>query len=384
MRMRNWSVLALLAGGIAAAGTVALRAERQDAAPSAQQGDSPPVAVVTVAVERGDVPVIRRTIGLAEPLATVALKARLDSQLVEQRVVDGQNVAAGDVLFVLDDRELKAQIARDEAALARDDAVLDRTRADLARKRDLVAKGAATPQQVDLAVSDEAGAAAAVQADVAALDLSRARLGYATITAPIAGRVGAVQVTPGNLVKANDTVALATITQIRPIRVSFPLPERDLPAIQDARRRAEPVAVRIFLAGRTRHLASGTLDFLDSAVDVGSGTITAKANFANAETELWPGLYLDVDVEIGRVRDAAIVPTVAVQPGQDGAYVYVVKTDQTAELRRVDVAVSDGARTAIGKGLAPGDRVVIDGQARLVDGARVREAPAAANPSPRG
>jgi len=343
----------------------------------------PPTLVVTALAEQGDVPIRRRTIGFAEPVAVVALKARLDSQVMEQRIVEGQTVAAGDLLFKLDDRELKAQIARDEAALARDAALLERTRADLARKRDLVGKGAASQQMVDQAISDEGVAAATLKADEVAIGLDRVKLGYTEIRAPIPGRVGAISVTPGNLVKANDSGSLATITQITPIRVTFSLPERDLAAVKDALARGEPPVVRTFASGATRLLATGKVDFLDSAVDMTSGTVTAKAIFDNQSMALWPGQSLDVDIETGRIVGAAIVPTAAVQPGQTGSFMFVVMPDRSVEIRQVEVGLVDGARSAISKGLKPGETVVTDGQMRLFAGAKVREqAQAPASPAP--
>lgn len=334
---------------------------------------SPIIAVLAASVEISDFVLRRRTIGFAEPVASVGIKSRLDSQIVEQRVKDGQMVREGDVLFVLDDRELKAQIAKDEATLARDKAILERTRADLARKRDLLTRNAATPQQVDLAVSDEQSAAATVRSDEATLTLSRLRLGYTEIKAPITGRVGAVSASVGNLIKANDATPLITITQVSPIRVSFPISERDLPSIQAALKAGTPPQVRTFSAGTSTPLAIGKVDFLDSSVDMTSGTIEVKAIFDNSETTLWPGQYLDVDVVLSRIEQAAIVPTIAVQPGQNGAYVFVITPDQTVEIRPVIVAATEGERTAITKGLAAGERVVTDGQMRLINGARVRD-----------
>ncbi|KAA2236322.1 efflux RND transporter periplasmic adaptor subunit [Salinarimonas soli] len=359
---------------------VALTHARPEPAPAGRAGSGrggPPITVTTAEAERRDVVVRRRTIGFAEPLAMAAVKARVDSQIMEQRVRDGSEVKAGDMLFVLDDRELKAGVARDEAVLARDRATLERTRADLERKRDLATRGAATPQQVDQAVADEATASATVQADGASLALDRVRLGYTTITSPIAGRASTVAVTPGNLVKANDATPLVTITQVSPIRVSFAVPERDLPALQAALARGEAPQVRTFLPGHHEPLAVGKVAFVESAVDVASGTITVKAVFDNADRALWPGLYLDVDVATERLPDTVSVPTVAVQPGQAGAFVYLVKPDASVEVRPVTVAAGEGDRTALASGLQPGDRVVVDGQMRLVNGSRVREAPAA-------
>ena len=363
-----------------------------DAARSAsngRNGEGAPVAVVTAVAQQADMPVRKRAIGFVETPATVVVKSRIDSQIMEQHVKDGQFVKAGDLLFALDDRDIKAQIDKDEAAIARDEALHKRTLADLARYQQLLTKNAGTQQSVDQATADERSAAATILSDKATLEADKLKLSYTRILAPIDGRVGAVQVTPGNLVSANSTgTGLVTITQMKPLRVSFTLPERELPVLQAALASGAGVPVMASAADSGRPPAVGKLNFVDSSVDMTSGTITAKAAFSNDDLALWPGQYVDVEIAADTLKNVTIVPTVAVQTGQKGPYVYVAKADQTVELRQVKVALSDGDRTALSEGVAPGDRVVVDGQMRLKSGSRFRErdkdakTPAAAQGTP--
>lgn len=348
-------------------------------------GDGPPVAVVTAVAEKGDFPVRKRAIGFVETPASVVVRSRLDSQIMEQHVSDGQFVKAGDLLFTLDDRDIRAQTAKDEAMLARDQATHLRTQADLARYKQLLARDAGTQQQLDQAVADEKSAAATVLADQATLDADGIKLGYTRITAPIDGRIGAIQVTPGNLVSASSTsgTGLVTITQIKPIRVAFTMPESELNDLKDALASGEAPKVKALVPGAKGPAPVGTLNFVDSSVDQSSGTIAAKAAFANDDLSLWPGQYVDVELEAGALKDVTIVPTVAVQAGQKGPYVYVVGDDGRVSLKQVTVALSYGERSAIGTGIKPGDRVVTDGQIRLKEGVRVNDSSAGGTrPSP--
>ncbi|MDR6871042.1 multidrug efflux system membrane fusion protein [Bosea sp. BE125] len=339
-----------------------------------RSGEGAPVAVVTALAERANMPVRKRAIGFVETPASVVVKSRLDSQLMEQNVVDGQFVKAGDLLFTLDDRDLKAQIEKDEAAIARDQALHKRTEADLTRYQQLLLKNAGTQQSVDQATADERSAAATILSDKATLDADKLKLGYTRILAPIDGRAGAVQVTPGNLVGANSTgLGLVTLTQMKPLRVTFTLPERDLSVLQRALGSGRAIPVTASVPDSGKPPAQGTLNFVDSTVDMTSGTITAKGSFSNDDLALWPGQYVDVEIAADTLMGTTVVPTVAVQTGQKGAYVYVAKADQTAELRQIKVALSDGDRTALSEGLEPGERVVTDGQMRLKTGVRIRE-----------
>ncbi len=334
-------------------------------------GGKPAVAVKVVEVTQGAMPVRRRTIGWVEPIATVEVKSRIASIIMEQRATDGQFVAKGDVLFVLDDREVKATIARDEAAMAEHQAEVERAHSDLARTKTLVSKQTASKQTLDQVMADARAAEAAVAADRAVLQADKLTLSYTIITAPIAGRLGAVAVTPGNLVADNGDVALVTITQMQPIRVSFTLPDRDIDALRAALAQFPPAPVDVFVRGDKIPRAKGTLSFIDSSVDAASGTITAKAEFSNENLALWPGQYFDVEVELDREGQATLVPTVALQVGQGGLFVFVITPDNTAEMRNVTVSGSDGDKSAIATGLEPGERVVVDGQHQVSPGGRV-------------
>jgi multidrug efflux system membrane fusion protein len=346
-------------------------AKVQDPAQGSAGGGRPAVAVKVVEVTQGSRPVRRRTIGWVEPIATVEVKSRIASVITEQRATDGEFVEKGDVLFVLDDREVRATIARDEAAMAEHQAEVERAHSDLARTKTLVAKQTASKQTLDQVMADARAAEAAVAADRAVLQADKLTLSYTIITAPISGRLGAVAVTPGNLVADNGDVALVTITQMQPIRVSFTLPDRDIDALRTALAQFPPAPVDVFVRGDKKPRAKGQLSFIDSSVDAASGTITAKAEFANENLALWPGQYFDVEVELGREGQATLVPTVALQVGQDGLFVFVVTPENTAEMRKVTVSGSDGDKSAVATGLEPGERVVVDGQHQISPGGRV-------------
>lgn len=333
----------------------------------------PAVSVVTAPVTTAAFPVRRRTIGVVESAAVVTLRARLDSQVLTQQFTDGQMVKQGDLLFTLDDREVQAIVARDLATIEKDKAAAARAEADLKRTQELATRNVASRQTLDQADADHKAAMATLSADQAALELDRAKLSYTKISAPISGRTGAVSVTAGNLVSASATAGLVTITQITPIRVSFTLPERDLADLRAAADRPAKAAVRVYHSGETTPRATGELNFIDSSVDATSGTILAKAGFANTDLGLWPGQYVDVEVDLNVLPDTVTVPTVAIQTGQKGAYVFVAKPDQTVEMRPVTTASNDGDRTAITSGVTSGERVVVEGQVRLADGARVTD-----------
>ncbi len=371
------SILALAGGVIAWSHyqrSVPVTAEAAQAARDPAQAASdnrPGIAVKLAEVTQGTMPIRRRTIGWVEPIATVAVRSRVDSVIVEQLATDGQFVKEGDVLFRLDDDQIKAAIARGEATQAREEALLARARADLERMRNLVAKNTASRQQLDQAMADAKSAEASVAAQAADVRLERILLTYTIIKAPISGRLGAVGVTPGNMVQESSTTPLVTITQMQPIRVTFTLPDRDLDALRAALRNPNPAVVRVFAKGTKEARATGYLNFIDSAIDTTSGTITAKAEFANENLTLWPGQYYDVEVELGMQPATTIIPTVALQVGQGGLFVFVVTPDNQAEMRTVTVAGSDGEMSAISSGLQPGEQVVVDGQHQLSPGMRV-------------
>jgi multidrug efflux system membrane fusion protein len=330
--------------------------------------------VVTQLAKVEDFPVRRRTIGILESPATVIIRSRIDSQVLEQHVTDGEIVKKDDLLFTLDDREIKATIARDEATIAKDQAALTQAEAALRRTQELISKNVAPQQQLEQATAAYKAALQTVEADEAVLQADRLRLGYAELKAPITGRIGAIRVAPGNLVSASDTAGLVTLTQMQPLRVSFTLPERDLAALREAAQRTPPATVRVYTSGEPEPLSSGTLDFVDSSVDSSSGTIAAKATFPNETYKLWPGQYVDVEIDLATWPNTIAIPTLAIQSGQSGPYVFVAKEDQSVELRKVELAGADGNRTAVASGLHAGERIVVEGQLRLTPGTRWHEA----------
>ena len=331
------------------------------------------VPITTALVRVEDFAIRRRTIGILETLATVIVKSRIESQVTEQHVKDGQFVKKGDLLFTLDDREIRATIARDEAQIQKDQATLTRTEADLERYQRLIQTNAAARQQLDQAIAEQKSAQATVEADQAQLRTDNLRLGYTKIEAPIDGRVGAVRVTPGNLISVNDSTGLLTITQIAPIRVAFTLAERDFALLRNALSKSVPAAVRVYVPAANEALATGQLNFVDSSVDSTSGTIAAKAIFANETLELWPGMYVDVEIDLDVRPKTALIPAVAIQSSQRGPFVFVANPDQRAEMRMVQVIGIEGDRAALLAGVKEGERVIVEGQMRLVDGARVTE-----------
>ena len=344
----------------------------------AEGGSGPPAtAVVTAVVTTKDVPITKDAVGWAEPIATVAVKPRIDGIIVAQAVKDGQTVRAGDLLYRLDDAVIQATIAKDTATMAKDQANLDQANADLKRDKSLIGKNdVVTQQQLEqqnaLVKADEAS----VAIDRAQLQSDQVQLGYTTITAPIAGRIGVVSATTGNLVRASDNAALLTITQMAPLRVSFSVPERDLDEYRSALAGPDPVAVEALNPGAATPRATGRLTFIDSSIDTTSGTVILKAEFANEDAALWPGEYTRVRTRIGMRKGATVAPAVAIQQNSQGPFVFLATPNGTARIQQVTVADAVSDTAVISAGLKPGDHVVVEGQLRLSDGAPIKDASA--------
>ncbi|RWN38946.1 efflux RND transporter periplasmic adaptor subunit [Mesorhizobium sp.] len=345
--------------------------------PAAAANAARSTSVVAATASTADFPIRRYAIGFVSSPAVVSVNARISSQIISIAVKDGQMVKAGDLLFSLDDRALKAQLARDQATLAKDQALLASATADLERAKNLVARQAGTQQTYDQAIAAQKSAAATVDADKATIDADEVQLGFATITAPISGRLGAVSVAIGDLVTTSNgnstSTPLVTITQMDPLQVNFNLPESDLALLHKALAAPQEGAVTLTRDGDPTPIAKGTLDFVDSSVDTASGTIATRASVPNADLSLWPGQYVNVVLDAGIMPQMTSVPTVAVQPSQKGPFVYVIKPDNTVEVRPVQVALTEGDNSAIGEGLKSGERVVVEGQTKLKNGSPVRE-----------
>lgn len=329
----------------------------------------PPVPVTTATVVQKTVPVTFRAIGHVEPIATVAVKARIGGELQRVAFTEGESVRAGATLFTIDPRPYRAALAQAEAGMARNQALLAKAEADATRYAGLVRQDYVTKEQYDQIVANAAALRAAIAADQANLDAAKLNLAYCTITAPVAGRTGALTIKAGNLVKANDDKPLVTINQVQPIHVAFSVPAQLLPSL--TARREDAVKVAATLPGGSAAIAEGSLSFIDNEVDTASGTLLLKATFANADEVLWPGQFVDLTVRLGEEPARIVVPASAVQSGQRGQYAFVVKDDGTVELRTLTVARGDEKEAIVETGLEPGETVVTDGQLRLVPGAKV-------------
>lgn len=327
------------------------------------------VPVRVARVLAADVPVTLAAVGAVEARSTVAVKSMVSGEIVRAHVAEGQEVAAGQVLFTIDQRVYEAAVRQAEAALARDLAQRDNARAEEKRYAELARKEYVTQEQYEkLRTAAETGDAL-VQADQAALDHARVQLGFCAIAAPVGGRLGELLIHPGNVVKAND-LPLVTIHQIRPVNIAFRVPENRLAEIR--RLQAEkPLEVAALPRGAAGPPVAATLDFIDNAVEPGTGTILLKATYPNRDAVLWPGQFVDVRLVLATLPQAAVVPSAAVQTGQQGTYLYMVKADGTAELRPVELGPADAGRTVIAKGVAAGETVVTDGHLRLVPGVPV-------------
>ncbi|WP_112984797.1 efflux RND transporter periplasmic adaptor subunit [Hyphomicrobiales bacterium] len=328
------------------------------------------VSVQTATVTLKDVPVVVHALGNVQAPDTVEVGARIASQITAIHIKDGQMVKAGDLLFTLDDRTIKAGLARDQAIVAKDTAQLADANTELERAKTLRDDKTGTQQSYDTALSLQQAAQGTLDADRATVDADQVALSLTEITAPIGGRLGAVQVALGDLVGQSGATSnnLVTITAIDPIDVTFRLPEERLQTFKDLIDRGTPPLVRARSSGTQTVIGEGVLDFIDSAVDTASGTIAMRATFPNTAQKLWPGQFVDVDIDQAQLHQAPVIPSVAVQPGQDGPFVFDVKDDNTVETRAVSVLADDGKEAAIGTGLAAGDRVIIEGQARLKSG----------------
>jgi multidrug efflux system membrane fusion protein len=286
------------------------------------------------------------------------------------RFKEGDEVEKGQVLVTLDRRPFEAALQQAQATLTRDLAQLANAKAQAVRYQDLMTRGIATREQIDQINTNAAALEATVGADRAVVDNAKVQLDYATITAPIAGRTGLLQVHPGNLVRANDTAAIVTINKITPVYVSFAVPEAQLPELKRYMAKGD-LSVIAQPPDDAGPPSKGRVSFIDNAIDVTTGTIKVKGTFPNTDRRLWPGQYVNVTVTLTSDPTAIVVPSVAVQTGQQGQYVFVVKPDQTVELRTVAVARANGEETVIRNGLKPGETVVTDGQLRLVSGSRI-------------
>jgi multidrug efflux system membrane fusion protein len=326
-----------------------------------------PVTAATVSLKT--VPVQLFAIGNVEPYTSVAVKARVDGQIVAVGFKEGDEVRQGAMLFEIDRRPFAAALRQAEANLQKDKALLDHAAEQEKRYKDLLQKNFISADAYEQIRTNAETAAATVDADKAAIESARLSLDYCTIRSPITGYAGRILIQQGNLVKANDTNPLVTINQVVPIYVSFSVPEQTIPEVR--KYRAEG-ALRVRAAiGKSGAPIAGTLASLDNTADAATGTIRLRAEFPNHDKALWPGQFVDVVVTLYEQRDAVVAPSAALQNGPNGQYVFVVKPDLTVEMRGVKVDRAVGDDTVVASGLKPGETIVTAGQLRLAPGVHV-------------
>jgi multidrug efflux system membrane fusion protein len=420
---RSRAALVLLAAGCLAG----CSRDKTESPQAAQPQRRSAVSVTAATVEQKTIPLQIQAIGTVEASSVVSVKAQVGGELLQVHVKEGQDVKKGDLLFAIDPRIVEAAVAQAQANLARDQGQLQQARAVLERDQarvvqaraalardeaqaknaqvqaqryqDLFKRELISREQVDQIQTNADALAATVRADQAdvqsaeetvradqaairaaeqlvrageaALESVRVQLGYTVIRAPIDGRAGSIMLNQGNVVRAGGTTdsTLLVINQVKPIYVSFTVPQQQLPTIKRYMA-AGPLEVAAVPAGDARPV-KGVVTFIDNAVDAATGTIKLKATFANPEGRLWPGQFASVTLTLATEPDAIVIPSQAVQAGQQGAFVYVVKPDSTVDLRRIVAARTQGSETVVAKGLQAGEQVVTDGQARLTPGAKV-------------
>lgn len=344
--------------------------------------EAPPVPVTAAKAVARDISVSLEVVGRAEAFESVVMKSRVDGQVAAVLFTEGQHVYQGDVLIRLDPTDFAARLQQAEATAARDEALIAKMRADTARYTALKERNFVSEEKVNDIRTNEAAATANLRASKAAAEVARLQLSYATIRAPITGIVGARLVFPGSAVKAND-VTVAIVNRVRPLLVSFAVPEKHLPQLRAARQTGT-LRVDITQPGDTTQHFQGTVRFIDNAVDAGTGTILLKAELPNQDEKLTPGQFLNISLLLDTLRQAVAVPDNAVQQGADGNYVYVVKDDASVEMRRIEAIASEDGFTAVRGTVQVGETIVTDGHLRLTPGAKVRikeETPAGKPPT---
>jgi multidrug efflux system membrane fusion protein len=329
------------------------------------------IPVTPGVVDTRDMPQFLQGIGTVQAFNAVTVKTRVDGPIVNVAFTEGQEVKQGAKLFQIDPRPYQAALEQAQAAQEKDAAQLETAKGDLVRYGRLVGPGFQTRQSFDDQRGLVAQLQAAVKGDQAQIDTAKLNLGYTDITSPIDGRLGARLVDVGNLVHAGDNTALVTISQIRPIFVSFTLPQDTLDEIRHYQAQAPLDVVALSGDGKTQ-LGEGKLTLIDNAIDQTTGTIHLKAAFANQDERLWPGAFVNVRLVLRMRRGVPTVPSQTVQQGPNGDFAYVIGKNDMVERRSVEItAVQDGI-AVVGKGLKPGEHVVVEGQYRLTDGARVK------------
>ena len=339
------------------------------AKPVANRPETPPTLVAVTPVTRKTVPVEITVIGTVKVISTVTIRPRVGGELTEVHFKEGDYVKKGQKLFTIDPRPYQGVVTQTEAMLAKDKAILRGAELNLARIDRSGSSGAVAAIELDAASTTVASSRASVAATEASLNSAKLQLSFTTITSPLDGRTGGLLISAGNLINANDVHPLVVINQVSPIYVAFSLPEQQLPGVAAARIKG-PLKVEAYLRDGEVPIM-GTLEFTDNAVDTTTGTVMLKAEFANQDRKLWPGQFVNIVLTIGQRPDSIIVPTAAIQSGQQGSYVFIVGKGKKAEMRPVTVAFERADEAVIASGLQGNESVVIEGQLRLAPGSPI-------------
>ncbi len=363
-------VLALIAG-------VILWAHPWAGGPRKGPPSAPPQPVSVATATTGDMPVILNALGTVTPFNTVTVMTQINGQLMSVGFKEGQIVQKGQFLAQIDPRPFEVALQQAEGQLAHDTGLLDQARSDLARFERLKAQNSIAEQQVsdqEFLVQQLLGT---VKTDQAAIASAKLNLTYCHITAPITGRVGLLQVDPGNYVQTSNTTGIVVITELDPISVIFTLPQNDIEAVTEATQADQALPVTLYDSTNTQKLATGTLYAMDNQINVTTGTVQLRASFANPKYALFPNAFVNVDLLVKTLKNAVLVPDAAIQRGAPGTFVYIVQSDGTVSVQKVTLGPSNANETAITAGLAAGAKVVTDGADRLHPGAKVTIVPPA-------
>lgn len=374
-KSRSWIwvivLLAMAGGAMYFYPRVTQATAKSDTPKKSGKGGGGAVPVVAALAHRGDMPVYLRGLGSVAAFNTVTVRTRVDGEIVKIYFTEGQFVKQGDPLIEIDPRPYQVMLEQAEGTHARDESLLANAKVDLDRYKNLLEQQAVPKQQFDTQVATVNQIAATIQSDQAQIDNARLQLTYAHITSPLTGRIGLRLVDQGNVVHANDSNGLATITQLQPIAGIFNIAQDYLPQVLAKMRSGQPLRVDAIDKDLKTKLATGKLLTIDNQVDPTSGTVKFKAEFENEDLSLFPNQFMNAQLLIDTRRNVVIVPTAAIQRSPQSTYVYVAKEDDTVEVRNITIGIAEGDNTSVESGLQAGERVVIDGIDKLQQGSKV-------------